>query len=190
MKSRNIVRISIFIGLLYAIINISGCASSKAQQSEDTSLLDSLIAKKTIFIESQTAYPQVTNSMVSISNSGLLAPGNTAGSINIIGNSNFLRIKGDSVSGYLPYYGERQMGGYPGNTNTGIEFNDLANKYTVERGKKNGYIVQFTVPDKVNKTERYNVTLRVYPNMSSNIRVNSSQRFSIEYRGHIKPNSE
>lgn len=185
MKTKSIVKIGFLIVMVYIIFNVSGCASTKTQKTVDSSTLDSLVAQKSMLIESQRAFPNVTNSLVSISNSGLLPPGDSAGSISLIGNPNYLKIKGDSVSGYLPYFGERQMGAYPGNNDTGIEFNGLAKKYRVKNGKKNSYIIQFTISDKAHSTEQYNITLRLYPNLKSNIRVNSSQRFSIEYLGNL-----
>ncbi len=185
MKTKNLVYAMVLIVILYTFSNIVGCASSKVSEATNNQILDSLVAKKNFQIESQTAYPQVTSSLISIANSGLLPPGESAGMINLSGNPNYLKMKGDSITAYLPYFGERQMGANTRNNNTGIKFDDISKEYSVEKGKNNSYIIRFTIPDKKNRNEIYNITLQLYPNMRSDIRVNSSQRSQIRYRGTI-----
>lgn len=48
--------------------------------------------------------------MVSISSSRLFPPGGTVSRIDLTSNANYSEVHGDSISVYLPYFGERQMG--------------------------------------------------------------------------------
>ncbi len=182
------IRVTIMIVAVFAFLHLAGCASSKSETVVNNTVLDSLVAQRNFRIESQMAYPQLTSGLVSIANAGLLQPGSSAGAISLIGNPNYIIIKNDSISGYLPYYGERQMGAIPGDTNAGIEFENIAKEYSVEKGKKNSYVIKFKIQDKQNNTETYQVTLQLYPSMRSDIRVNSSHRFQIQYRGTISEN--
>jgi len=86
------------------------CSTSKnAATDEDIKALKDLVDSKAFTIESDWANPQVTSATQQVLNSGILEPGSNAGGINLIGNSNFLTISGDSIKSYLPYFGERQM---------------------------------------------------------------------------------
>ena len=162
-----------------------GCSSTqKASYTEaDTEALKNLVEAKSFEIESTWAVPQTTNSINSIGASGLLPPGSTANRINLIGNANHLRMEGDSVSAYLPYFGERQFsGGYA--TNNAIVFEGVPENYKVSKNKKNqNYKISFQIND---KTESYKVTVLIYPSLNSSIRVTSSQRFPITYTGNAK----
>src|SRR5690606_34557078 len=109
-----------FIVPVLFIIFIS-CGSTPKTNSTDNWILNNLIAEQSFEIESRWAQPMTTNAYNQAVN-GLLPPGSTAGQINLVGNTNYLRMDKDSISAYLPYFGERQMGGNYGGTNGGIEF--------------------------------------------------------------------
>ena len=174
-----IVILSVFLMLL-------GCASTKTDTSiSSTKMLDDLVTQKSFKIESDWAQPQVTNSLSSVLNAGLLPPGSSASMISLTGNSNYVKIKGDSITGYLPYFGERQMGGSYGNTGTAIQFDDIPDNYEVTKGKKNSYLISFKIRDKTNQPEGYSVNIELFSNLTSTINVNSSHRFSIRYRGNV-----
>lgn len=162
-----------------------GCASSKKATKAEIDNLTSLIESKSFEIESEWAEPQVTYAMTQIANAGLLPVGSNSGNINLIGNSNFFRIKGDSVSAYLPYFGERQSGGSYGGNSIGIEFEGIPKNLNISEAKENSYKISFSINDKNTTTENYNVVVRVYPSLLSTIYINSSQKHSITYRGKV-----
>lgn len=145
--------------------------------------LDDLVAKKAFIIESDRAFPMVTTSMAAISNSGLLGNGNSAGNINLIGNYNYFKIEGDTISADLPYYGERRMGG--GYTmDSGIKFKGIPEKYSLTKDDATQqYDVQFQVRGM--GTETFMVALKLYPNWNSSITIYSSQRNAIRYQGVV-----
>ena len=176
--------------LICMIFMLFSCASSKNATQTEIDNLNALIQAKTFGIESEWAEPQVTNAMIQIANAGMLPIGSNAGDINIIGNNNFFRMKGDTVTAYLPYFGERQMGGSYGGRDSGIEFEGVPKDLVISKDKENSYKINFKIKDKNTTTENYNVVVRIYPSLSSTIYVNSTQKNSINYRGRVIASTE
>lgn len=168
-----------FICAVFMVLASCKSADSKAT-TEQIQSLESLVAGKRFKIESSWAYPQMTTATMQVLNSGILQPGSNASSINLIGNPNFLTISGDSISSYLPYYGERQMSvGYRNNDNA-IQLKGPLKDYTVQKGKKQSIVITC---DAGSDHEAYNVTIRLYPNLKSNITIVGATRTSISYSG-------
>ncbi|WP_165454345.1 DUF4251 domain-containing protein [Hyunsoonleella pacifica] len=176
------------IQLVVLMLIALSCKTSKeiatAQQYET---FKALIASQEFTIESDWAYPQLTNAMTQVLNSGLMGPNNNGNSINLIGNANFLTIKGDSITSYLPYFGERQMQVAYGGTDSAIQFNGVMEDLKIEDGKKNRKI--FTFRAKSN-AENFNVIITLFPNNTSQIVLNGNSRFSIQYSGQVKKISQ
>ena len=180
MKTRKYITFLIVIFLAF------GCASTNTGKATDEGkALNDLITKNSFEIVAEWAQPRVTSEMASIANAGLLAPGNSINNINLIGNSNYLKVFKDSVSGYLPYFGERQMGGSYGGGTTAIQFEGAPKEYRVKKGKKHSYTIQFNIADKNNPTENYTISIQLFKNLAASIDVTSSHRFSIRYRGKV-----
>lgn len=176
------------IGLVFLVITgvLSSCGSSSkmADATAQSKALDELVSQKSFQIESDWAQPLVTNSLISIANAGLFPPGSSANLISLIGNTNYLKVQGDSIDMYLPYYGERQMGGGYNNDGGAIQFKGIPEDYEVSRDDKTqGQEIRFKMK---NKTETFRVAVTLFPNLNSTIVVNSSQRFSIRYQGQVE----
>ncbi|TDQ25559.1 DUF4251 domain-containing protein [Tenacibaculum caenipelagi] len=176
--------------LICMVFILFSCASSKNTTQAEIDNLKTLIQSKTFEIESEWAEPQVTYAMTQIANAGMLPTGSNAGNISLIGNSNFFRMKGDTVAAYLPYFGERQAGGSYGGRDSGIEFEGVPKDLVISEDKENSYKINFKIKDKNTTTENYNVVVRVYPSLSSTIYVNSTQKRSISYRGRVIASTE
>ena len=173
--------------LLLPGIGACGSASQAGLQPDQTAEVDRLVESKSFRIESDWAQPLVTNSITQVSNAGLLPPGSTAGRINLIGNSNYLQMEGDSVAAYLPYYGERQAGGGYG-ANSAIQFRGVPKGLDIKKDPKTlGYRMNFDIRE---KGENYAVSIQLFPNLRSHITVTSSQRFVISYDGKVGELSE
>ncbi|GAB2769923.1 DUF4251 domain-containing protein [Actinomadura fibrosa] len=99
--------------------------------------------------------------------------------VNLIGNPNYIRFKGDSVKIALPYFGERYSGGY--NTEGGIRYEGPARNFQVSE-KANSMILEF---EGQQGSENYNFIMTLFPNGKTTTSVNSSQRSTISYRGEI-----
>lgn len=175
-------RYSILVGVIFILFS---CASSRKATQAEIDNLKALIESKTFEIESEWAEPQATFAMTQIANAGMLPSGSSAGNINLIGNTNFFKMKKDTVSAYLPYFGERQSGGSYGGTDIGIVFEGVPKNLTINKAKENSYRINFKINDKNNTTENYNVIVRIYPSLSTSIYVISNQKRSINYRGRV-----
>lgn len=177
MKNKGIYTIAALFLLLSAACKSSSEAFTEAEMED----LKQLVEARNLEIESEWTWPLAKNSMNQIANAGLLPPGSTAGRINLVGSPNYLRIKGDSVSAYLPYYGERHIAGNYNNNNVGIQFEGIPEDFEVAKHeKKQAYKIRFGISD---NAEAYLVNVTLFPNLKSEIVVNSNQRFSITYYG-------
>lgn len=121
--------------------------------------------------------------MMDLDNAGLLGVGNSANSINLQGNSNFLTVKGDSVSSYLPFYGERHMNVGYGGRDSAIEFDGEMKNYRAEWDEaKQRYNITFNAKS---NNENFGVQLILFPNNSSAITLTGSSRSTIRYTGKV-----
>lgn len=172
----------IYFFVFVFFITIFSCKSTKYTEYQ-INFFEILVENKSLRIESDTAYPQVTNAMQQVLNSGILSAGNNASSISLIGNSNFLRISGDSITSYLPYFGERQMNIDFGGTNGGIQLQGIMENYTVTKGINNSVILSFKAKS---KQESYNIQIKLYPNLNAVIHLNGNSRSPISYSGRVE----
>lgn len=103
--------------------------------------------------------------------------------VNLIGNSNFIRFKGDSVDIFLPYFGVRHTGGNYGGDG-GIEYKGLAKDLEIKKQQdKNRIVLEFEGDQ---SSENLDFMITIFSNGSTNTSVNSSERSSISYQGNIK----
>ena len=174
--------IAIFSAFCTAIFLVNcGSTSKSADNRRNGEQLERIIDEGSYEIISDMALPMMTNGLNSLSNAGLFPPGSNAGQVNLIGNPNYVRVIGDSVSVYLPYYGERQMGGGYNNDGPGIQFDGIpTNMKVVENTDKQRYEISFQMK---RTSEQFNVNMFIFPNLSTAINVNSNQRFPIRYQG-------
>ena len=175
--------IYLLIGLF--IMTTSSCKSSKSTMSQvDLDAFYTMVSNKQFRIESNWAQPQVTTAMLQVLSSGILQPGSSAGSINLTGNYNFLRISGDSITSYLPYFGERQMNVAYGGGDNAIEFNGLIKNYRAEQNKDNSYDINLEAKS---NTENFKVFIKLFSNLNSTMTLQGMSRFSIQYTGAVAP---
>jgi hypothetical protein len=177
---------------LYIVISLLllGCGTKKPFTEQDHQAFENLQAivnAKRLEITSNWARPMVTTAFMQVANTNILGPGNTASSINLTSNSNSLKVKGDTISGYFPYFGEVQFGGgYANSNHQGIEFKDIPEDYTVTvNDDKHTVELNFKIADQYRSNERYNVFITLFQNKRSSIQINSTNRTSIEYTGSI-----
>ncbi|WP_299336713.1 DUF4251 domain-containing protein [uncultured Psychroserpens sp.] len=158
------------------------CSSSNTKATpEQIQALDELVASQSFMIESEWAVPQTSSSLIALQNSGILAPGDNAGRVSLIGNPNFLKLKGDAIDSKLPYFGERQMVNRR-NDNGSIEFEDTIKNIEIEQHKNSSYTIKF---DAKSHNENYNVIIRLYPNLRSEMLLKGAKRFPIRYTGYV-----
>lgn len=159
------------------------CKSSKTSVSaSQIEALDALVNSKTFYIESDWAFPQITNAFSQILASQLLPPGDNSGAISLIGNSNFLNVKVDSVTSYLPYFGQRQLQVAYGGTDTGINLEGKLRNYKVKTHKDHSKTISFSAN---NRSEDTDVFIRIFPNLKVDISIYSPSRRAIRYSGTV-----
>ncbi len=103
--------------------------------------------------------------------------------INLIGNPNYIRFKGDSVDVFLPYFGVRHSGGGYGRDGGIIYKGPPKNLDITEDTTKNNILINFEGQQN-NEILEFFITL--FPGGSATTSVSSSQRQSISYRGDVK----
>ena len=174
-----------FYVLLICLYIFCGCKTSKVDASPKQIQLQKDMAEATTFkITSNWANPIATTSMNALSNSGLLQPGNTASRINIGSNNNLLIMEGPNVEVYLPFFGERRVGGGYNTSSGGIEYKGDVEKLNVEYNEKRKlYQISFVMKE---NTESYDVTIDLFQNLTTRINIDSSHRTSISYDGYAE----
>lgn len=175
---------TLYFFILIVPFLIFSCGNKEASATEaEISNLRNLVEGRKFTIESDVAFPRATNAMMSIQNSGLFGMGNTANRISLIGNSNYLSIKGDSVTSQLPYFGERQMASGYSPEDTGINLDDNMDDYSAEwNDRKQMYRINFSANG---SGENFDVSINVYPNKTCRMTLTGTKRFSIGYAGKI-----
>ena len=146
--------------------------------------LNDWVNERNFTIESDFAMPMTSTAVNAVLSSGILGPGNTSNQISLIGNYNYLTIKGDSIKADLPYFGERQMGGGYNTLETGITIDGLLKNYEVET-RKGMYVIRFGARD-TQGNESYNFTINLSPSLYANMSINSTQRTNIQFRGTVE----
>lgn len=105
--------------------------------------------------------------------------------INLIGNPNHIRIKGDSAFVYLPFFGVRTGGvaGYGGGEG-GIKIENKIENLKIEYDDKKQRIkIHFRSSDVI---ERHDFYMTVFGGGNTNVNVTSSSRSTISYDGITK----
>lgn len=171
-----------------------GCSNSKsytAQEDRAYQQLKELVASQNFEVTSHTARPMASTAFIQVTNSNILGLGNSATNINLIGNANSLKVMGDTIKAYLPFYGEQFFGGNPGINNNGIEFNDMPEDYQVKLNDSKHIVeISFKIRDEFRGNERYDINMTLFPNNTSTINVQSTSRSNIEFLGNVKSLSE
>lgn len=171
------------------VLMVMSCGSNKVfteQENLDYQKLQDLVASESFEIVSTSAMPMASASFSKVANSNILGPGNNAGNIDITSNSNRLVVKGDSIRGFLPFFGDQNFGGGYNGNHSGIEFKDVPENYKVSLNhKKHSVDIRFKIADQYRSSERYDIMITLFPNNRSTIRVQSTSRSSIEYSGRV-----
>lgn len=169
------------------VICLGSCGSGYYKTTQKTrQALDTMVKSKSFIINSSWAQPQVTMAMQQLGNAGLIPNGSSPGNIDISSNTNFFKMANDSVKAALPFFGERQFGGGYNNTDGGIAFEGIPEDLQITKGDKSDYDIRFNIHDKNTPSERYQVFIKLFPNLSSTIDINSTHRYNIQFQGHVK----
>ncbi len=179
-----ILKTGMILLLTCGIILSCGSANKVSKNGQILSEFIDFVDQRSFEFRADTAYPMTTQAFNSVANAGLLPPGSTAGAIQLIGISNYVKIYGDSVAGVLPFYGERRFGGGP-MSKSGIEFKGIPDSYKQSYNEaKTRYEINFEISS---ETGLQQVNMTLFPNKSANVSVIGNQRNTIRYRGKVVP---
>ena len=179
-------RFLLYSGLLATIFSCGINKTFTEQEHQAYQDLQDLVSSRTLEIVSNSATPMASAAFSRVANSNILGPGNNASNIDLTTNYNILTIKGDSIKGFLPYFGEQNFGGSYGGNHTGIEFNNVPKDYQVKANdKKHTVEIAFKINDQYRTSDNYTIMITLYPNYRSEIRVQSITRTSIHYSGRF-----
>lgn len=188
MKSRYLSRYFLLGFLACAHVFLSSCKSTVTPlTAAEWAELDKLVEDRDFSMEARWAEPTPDNSLNRMANAGLLPPGSSPSRINLEGNANYFRMKGDSVEVQLPFWGERQVVQAYGSAD-GITYEGPAEDLEVVKNESQSrYDLNFTLR---NKSERLQCNLKIFGGKRALLTVNSTQRNSIRYEGTIVPRQE
>lgn len=175
-------------GFMALAIFLGSCGSSKTQATpEQLAQLQSLVESRNFSFEADFALPQTSQAYVNAANPTLArAGGNSLSRISLRGEGYFLRIMGDSVESYLPYYGVRDNFSEYGRPD-GIEIDSKLEDLKLDKKSSGAYQMRFFARK---KTERFQITLDLFPGGKSNLIIFSGQRDAIRYEGRAIPIEE
>lgn len=151
---------------LFAVLACGTQQGMRGKSPDDFEELQSLVDSGEFEIENQWVLP-LNGSM-----------------IDLVGNSNFIRFKGDSIDLFLPYFGVRHSGGDYGGREGGIQYKGpLKGLEITQEVEKERITVEFEADQ---GTENYNFRIILFSNGNTNTNVNSTERNSISYRGTVR----
>ena len=174
------------LAIVVSMLAIS-CKSSEslAERAEELNNLEKTLNNKDFKIDINTALPFNTNATTQVLNNLTRYTGNTANRINV--NGYYITFKNDSVTGYLPYYGEQRLSSTRYNNGLGIEFSGVPQDYELSKHqKKDAYIMQFTIKDDRDTVESYKIFITFFPSNTADVNIVSSHRNAIGYRGQLR----
>jgi archaellum component FlaF (FlaF/FlaG flagellin family) len=178
----------LFFGMLFMLWS---CKTNKVQRNkaDDLNILEQLSEQKNYHIGIETVYPFNTAATTQVLNSLLSNTGNNASRINVSGDGNYIEIKGDSIKAYLPFFGERRLNsGSYGSADSGIQINDKLNDYSKEvDSRKRKLVLKFRAQQANQGTDKYDVTIEIFPNNKSIVNITPVYRTFIRYSGRLKP---
>lgn len=172
------------IGISILVV-IVGCTSTKNKMihPEELATFSELIEGKSYRFDAKRAYPMPSQAFNAVANSGILPPGSNSGVIDLTTTVSFVEVHGDSISGNLPFYGERQLGGGPG-APAGIAFKGIAKSYEANyNGKQQRYDIKISV---AGEQELFQLQLKAFPSGSTDLLVMSNTRTTISYDGTLE----
>jgi hypothetical protein len=106
--------------------------------------------------------------------------------VDLTTNPNFIKFKPNFIKSEMPFFGRGFSGLAYGSSDTGLKFEGEAEKFTVQKNKKE-YIIKVSVKG---KQDYFEMTLSVSFEGSTTLSINSNNRGSISYFGEIMPLKE
>lgn len=189
MTKRNIAFLSLVIMISCSILSCKTNSIAKSEaKAKDLAVLDSFYNQDNYKIDVEVAYPFNTAATTQVANVLLRNTGNTANRIDVQGDGNFIKIKNDSVTAYLPFFGERRLnGGDYGGQNSGIQIEEPLRDLTKQIDTKKGKLeLSFKAEQKGNGSDKYEIKIEIYPNNRVMVNVTPVYKTFMRYDGRLE----
>lgn len=161
------------------LLGLSVSIALTATAQTDKATTAKIVAEKSYTFVATSAFPSNAAEINSILSK---MPGATGGgNINLSGSNYDVKITGDSVVAYLPYYG-RSYNAPIGNEDSGFKFTSKNFSYTNEKRKKGGWQVAINSKD---AKENPRMVLTIAENGYASLVVSSNNKPSISYNGYL-----
>ena len=131
------------------------------------------------------AFPQTSNAYARGAGVLMGRAGGALSQVNLTGDGYMLQLTNDSVTSYLPYFGEWDNF-YDAGAAGAIELNAAVGDFQKEI-RKNRVRITFEARRKV---ERFNITLEIDAHGKGRLLILSGQRDAIRYEGMVSPDTE
>lgn len=153
--------------IITAAVILAACATTDKQQGYDkkkekAEMIDKAVCNRDIKISVRTAYPKRGRSVPLTTDFEL-------------------RVKGDSVMSYLPYFGRAYNVPYGGGK--GLNFSGVTEDFKITQPKRDRKHVEFSVK---NDEDTYKFHIDIFDNGSASINVMPQQREMISFNGEIE----
>lgn len=179
---KHIMLLGMVLGLFWSCGGTKS-AEAIALKNRQFETLKSLVAAKSFVFNAETAYPMQTFAVMQVTNALLRNTGNAPGRISLIGNGEYIQVRGDSVQAELSYFGEVRIVSSMNPRDSGINFNGVPSTFDItENEKKQTLRLEFDIKEKI---ESYEVIMDLYPNKQATVFINCMNRTSIRYDGKL-----
>lgn len=101
-------------------------------------------------------------------------------SIDLTTNTNYFRVKNDSIHSEMPYFG-RAFAGVGYGSDSGLSFKGPMSNYIIKKNKKN-FVVKTNVKG---SSDSYSIVLTVFSDGGATLSISSNNRNTISYRGEL-----
>lgn len=169
----------------------SGCGASAELDpkvaAKNEKIIDSLYQLNNYRIEIDVVYPFNTLATTQVANDLLWNTGNNANRIDVRADGNFIQIRNDSLTGYLPFFGERRLnGGDLSGRNTAIQFEDTLSYLNKTINKKKKRLeLNFKAEQANGGNDKYDLKIYIYPNRNALVDISPVYRTFIKYDGRL-----
>jgi hypothetical protein len=148
------------LGFFLITLSIFSFQTLKAQDLDKATIKEAITSKRFVFV-AQTAFP-------------------IGGATRQLTSNFDLRVAGDSLISYLPYFGRAYNPPMPGEG--GFRFTSTNFKYSSKAKKKDSWEISLEPTD---QRDVRKMILRIFENGSATLQVNSNDRQPISFSGYI-----
>lgn len=181
-----IKRLGFRVVFLTSLLLLTNCGSgSIILSASEKARLHQILEWNSWEFNANYAFPQISNAYARGAGVLMGRAGGALSQVNLTGDGYMLQLTNDSVTSYLPYFGEWDNF-YDAGAAGAIELNAAVGDFQKEI-RKNRVRITFEARRKV---ERFNITLEIDAHGKGRLLILSGQRDAIRYEGMVSPDTE